>query len=306
MKKVIRSLIGMDKYRVYFNHEFDKLKVLSAQTINKQVISNAGKLENIQEAEFSVFAQWGDDGIIQYLIHTLGIENKIFIEFGVENYQEANTRYLLINNNWKGLVLDGSEENINYIKNDEISWRYNITAVCQFLTVENLNETIKNAGFEGDIGILHIDVDGNDYWLWECLNIVNPEIVIMEYNSMFGNKAAFTVPYKNNFYVTNEHYSNLYFGASLKAMEHLAIKKGYTLVGCNSNGNNAYFVRNDKLKNMLPTTADKSYVKAMSRQNRDEQGKLTFIDDFEAIKKCADLPVIDIITNQTLNLKQLI
>lgn len=306
MKKVIRSLIGMDKYRVYFNHEFDKLKVLSAQTINKHVISSAGKLANIQEAEFSVFAQWGDDGIIQYLIHTLGIKNKIFIEFGVENYQEANTRYLLINDNWKGLVLDGSEENIRYIKNDEISWRYNITAVCQFLTVENLNETIKNAGFEGEIGILHIDVDGNDYWFWENINVVNPEIVIMEYNSMFGNKAAFTVPYKSDFYVTNEHYSNLYFGASLKAFEFLAKKKGYSFVGCNSNGNNAYFVRNDKLKDIEPTTADKSYVKAMSRQNRDQQGKLTFTDDFEAIKKCADLPVIDVTTNQTFNLKQFI
>ena len=230
MKKFIQKFLGVAKFNKYLTQEFDKVKLISALPIVNQIKEKAGKFTNIQDAEFSVFSQWGDDGIIQYLIHTIGITNKTFIEFGVENYREANTRFLLINNNWKGLVIDGSEKNIQFIKNDAISWNYSLNAVAKFITKENLNSLIENNGFKGEIGILHIDVDGNDYWLWECLNVVNPEIVIMEYNSVFGNKAAISVPYKADFYVTNEHFSNLYFGASLKAMEHLAIKKGYIYV----------------------------------------------------------------------------
>lgn len=303
MKKFIQKFLGVAKFNKYLTQEFDKVKLISALPIVNQIKEKAGKFTNIQDAEFSVFSQWGDDGIIQYLIHTIGITNKTFIEFGVENYREANTRFLLINNNWKGLVIDGSEKNIQFIKKDAISWNYSLNAVAKFITKENLNSLIENNGFKGEIGILHIDVDGNDYWLWECLNVVNPEIVIMEYNSVFGNKAAISVPYKADFYVTNEHFSNLYFGASLKAMEHLAIKKGYTLVGSNSNGNNAYFVRNDRMNGLQKMTSDEAYVSCKFRQNRDSNHALTLVDDNIMIDSCAHLPVVNVINLETTKLK---
>ena len=161
MKKFIQKFLGVAKFNKYLTQEFDKVKLISALPIVNQIKEKAGKFTNIQDAEFSVFSQWGDDGIIQYLIHTIGITNKTFIEFGVENYREANTRFLLINNNWKGLVIDGSEKNIQYIKNDAISWNYSLNAVAKFITKENLNSLIENNGFKGEIGILHIDVDGD-------------------------------------------------------------------------------------------------------------------------------------------------
>lgn len=303
MKKIIQKFLGVSKFNKYLTQEFDKVKLLSALPIVNQIKEKAGKYVNIQDAEFSVFSQWGDDGIIQYLIHTIGITNKTFIEFGVENYREANTRFLLINNNWKGLVIDGSDKNIQFIKNDAISWNYSLNAVAKFITKENLNSLIENNGFKGEIGLLHIDVDGNDYWLWESLNIVNPEIVIMEYNSVFGNKSAISVPYKADFYVTNEHFSNLYFGASLKAMEHLAIQKGYTLVGSNSNGNNAYFVRNDKMNGLTKMTSNEAYVQCKFRQNRDSNHLLTLKDDNKMIEICGHLPVINVINQETSKLK---
>ena len=74
------------------------------------------KSKKINDYEFKVSSQWGEDGIIQYLVDHINIENKIFIEFGVENYTESNTRFLLANNNWKGMVIDGSKENISFIK----------------------------------------------------------------------------------------------------------------------------------------------------------------------------------------------
>jgi hypothetical protein len=286
----------------FYREELDKSKILTA----KSLINNfkySDKDFNLSDIEFSVFSQWGDDGIIQYLIHKLNISNKTFIEFGVGNYLESNTRFLLINNNWRGLIFDGSEKNINFVKNDSIYWKYNLTAKHLFITRENINHEIKNCGFEGEIGILHIDIDGNDYWIWEEINVVNPEIVIMEYNSVFGNKAAISVPYDKNFYVTNAHYSNLFFGASLKAMCHLAEKKNYSFVGSNTNGNNAYFVRNDKLESIKKTTADEGYYEINARQNRNEKGELTFISDHEMIKVCKDLKVINVETNELVPLK---
>lgn len=298
MKKFFHQLIGSKKIGAYFREELEKIKVLSAQPMVKQIMALKEPVQNLRHVEFSAFSQWGDDGIIQYLIHQLPITESTFVEFGVGNYLEANTRFLLLNNNWKGLIFDGSEANMEFVKNDSISWKYDLTAIPLFVTKNNINQAIASAGFSGELGILHIDIDGNDYWIWECLEVVQPQIVIMEYNSMFGNKAAISVPYDDQFYVTNAHYSNLFFGASLKAMCLLADKKGYSLVGSNTNGNNAYFVRNDKMGNLKAVSAENGYVASRFRQNRNESGELTYKPDAEAIWKAKDKLVVNVSTGE--------
>ena len=90
-------------------------------------------LKNIQKAEFRVFSQWGDDGIIQFLVNYLDLEKKDFIEFGVEDYSESNTRFLLMNDNWKGLIMDGSETCIDRVVNSGYYWKYELTAKCLFV-----------------------------------------------------------------------------------------------------------------------------------------------------------------------------
>ncbi|MFD2834228.1 hypothetical protein [Gramella sp. AN32] len=248
-------------------------------------------IESIQDAEFKVFSQWGDDGIIQYLINYLDIKNKTFIEFGVEDYQEANTRFLLINNNWSGLVMDGNENNIVKIKSDEIYWKYDLEAKAAFITAENINQLIKEEGIDGEIGLLHIDIDGNDYWIWKALEVVNPIIVIVEYNSVFGSERAITIPYKADFNWTETHYSNLYFGASIPAFYDLAKEKGYDFIGCNSAGNNAYFVKKDSLKNLKPLTVQEGFVKSKFRQSRDQNGNLNYLKTEEQFTTLKELPV---------------
>ena len=104
-------------------------KILIAKILIEN-IKNKGIVNNLAEVEFKVFSQFGEDGIVQYLINNAPIKNKIFIEFGAQDYKESNTRFLLINNNWRGLVIDSDKKNIDCIKNDEIYWRYDIKAVC--------------------------------------------------------------------------------------------------------------------------------------------------------------------------------
>lgn len=234
--------------------------------------------KDLHEYEFRVYSQWGEDGIIQHLIKTIPDIEKTFIEFGVQNYVESNTRFLLVNNNWSGLIIDGSQKNIDYVKSDPIYWQHNLKTECAFITRENINTIIENNGLTGEIGLLSIDIDGNDYWVWEAINVVSPAIVIIEYNARFGNELAVTIPYEPNFIRSQAHYSNIYYGASLSALAKLAVKKGYALIGCNKAGNNAFFVRHDFLNDKIQAkTVSQAFVSNKFRESRDVNGKMNFI-----------------------------
>jgi len=266
-----------------------------------KLLSNNIKLSqvvNIHDAEFKVFSQWGDDGIIQYLINNIDIPEKRFIEFGVADFTESNTRFLLLNDNWSGLVMDCSMDNVNFIKSDEIYWKYDLTAIHTFATAENINSTLTATGYVGEVGLLHIDVDGNDYWIWKALDCVSPVIAIIEYNSLFGSNRTITIPYDPKFDRMKAHHSGLYAGASLPALCELAHEKGYSFVGSNSAGNNAYFVRNDKLGYVRPVTVSEGYVASKFREHRDKNGRLTFMPGNKAIKSIHNLNVFNTSTNE--------
>ena len=258
-----------------------------------------GTHKTLNQHEFKVFSQWGDDGIIQYLINEIDIENKIFVEFGVENYRESNTRFLLTNNNWSGLIMDGSQENIQFIKNDPLYWRYNIKAEHAFITAENINQLIEGNGIAGEIGLLHIDIDGNDYWVWKNITCIKPVIVIVEYNAIFGKERPITIPYKPDFVRSTAHHSNLYFGASLKALGNISAEKGYTFIGCTNNGNNAYFVRNDKLGAIPKANPETGFISSKFRESRDVNGNLSYLSGGERISAIQGLEVINIETGKT-------
>jgi hypothetical protein len=257
----------------------------------------------LSEVEFQVFSQWGDDGIIQYLINHIDIPNKVFVEFGVENYKESNTRFLLLNNNWSGLVIDGDRRNIDFIKQDPISWAFDIHAVNAFITSSNINQLIGDflaKGYSNEIGILSIDIDGNDYWIWKEINIVNPIIVIVEYNAVFGDSNAWTIPYKDDFYRLANDNSYQYWGASLKAFCILGEEKGYCFIGCNSNGNNAYFVRKDKIGPFKKLSCEEGFVESKFREYVDGHGERWKGD--ERLNLIKGKEVIDIILNASVKI----
>jgi len=256
------------------------------------------------EVEFSVFSQAGEDGIIQFLLAHIPNTPKTFVEFGVEHYVEANTRFLLKQAYWLGLVLDGSEAAIRYIYADEISWRHDLTAVQAFITKENINTLITDAGFSGDIGILSVDIDGNDYWVWDAITAIQPTIVICEYNATFGDQHAITIPYQADFTRQQGHFSNLYFGASLPALCHLANNKGYDFVGCNHMGSNAFFIRRDSGHGLPSHTAKTGFMSARFAESRNEKGALTFLRGEKRLVQIANCLVYDIITAKTQTIRE--
>jgi len=253
---------------------------------------------------FKVFSQFDEDGIIQYLISKLPIGNKTFIEFGVENYEESNTRFLLLNDHWQGMVLDARASDIRYIRQDKIYWQYDLQAKCAWITRENINGLLHDAGFGEDVGLLSIDIDGNDYWIWEAIQSVRPLIVIVEYNSLLGLQPI-AVPYKEDFDRTVAHYSTLYYGASLGALQHLAQKKGYMLLGSNVWGHNAFFIRTDTAGEFRARELREAYVASKFRESRDETGKLTYVRGNDRIKLIEEMPVVQIVTGETGKLRDL-
>lgn len=264
-----------------------------------------GRLENRQMQlfnqrdvvcnEFRVFSQWGEDGIIQFLLRHIEINREIFVEFGVQNYTESNTRFLLINNNWVGLVIDANPEHINFIKNDPIYWQYNLKAVNSFVTRDNINNLLCENGIQGEIGLLSIDIDGNDYWIWQAIDVINPAIVITEYNFRFGKNKAVTVTYDEKFVRSQAHHSMIYYGASLKALYLLAHQKGYVFVGCNSAGNNAFFVRKDLKPDCIKElTVEEGYVAGQFRESRAESGQLLYLSPQEEEELLSSLPLVEI------------
>jgi hypothetical protein len=260
--------------------------------------AGADALASPRDFEFRVFSQWGEDGIVEHLVKRVPIVNETFVEFGVETYVEANTLFLLRHRNWRGLVIDGSARNVESIRRASVLWRYNLLADCAFLTRDNINEVISRNGVAGDIGLLSIDIDGNDYWVWQAITCVDPRIVISEYNGLFGPEAKVSVPYQPDFQRSVAHRTCMWYGASIAALEHLARTRGYSLVAGNSAGNNAFFVRNDCLGNLRVRSAREAYVAAAFREARAADGSVEFLSFAERQLAIRSMPVVDVVTGR--------
>ena len=241
LKLFIKKIISRDIDFDFVKNKLNKIQINQVTEFNDKLRNQ--NLNNLDDLSLSVFSQFNEDAIIQFLVKNLNIKNESFVEFGVENYEEANTRLLLEKDNWSGLVIDSSENNINYIKSQNYFWRHNLTALSHFISAENINEILKENNLKGEIGVLSIDTDGNDFWIWKEISQIKPVILVIEYNAKLGSEKSLSIKYNSNFRRASSGLDKLIYGASLKALEKISEEKGYSLVCTNKNGNNAFFVR---------------------------------------------------------------
>jgi hypothetical protein len=288
------KLIGK-RLRWFSGYFSEKLLLLEGRRMAWQVAQLPASTE-LSKAGFGVFSQHDEDGIIQFLINHVPVLHKTFIEFGIDNYEESNTRFLLMNDDWQGMVLDDSPEKIAYVKAQKVSRKWDLQFRSAFITIENVNQLLSTSGFDTDLGLLSIDIDGNDYWVWEAISLL-PRIVIVEYNSVLGRDPV-SIPYQPDFRRTRAHYSTLYYGCSLSALAYLAEKKGYILAGSNQRGNNAFFVRKDVATSLPARTAQDAYVASHFKESRDPRGRPTHLREAERRRLISHLPVQNVITGQ--------
>jgi hypothetical protein len=185
----------------------------------------------LDASEKKVFSQNGEDGVIEAIFAEIGVTNKYFVEFGCEQAVECNTAYLLAQG-WTGLLMDGGGTSRNPLADVK----------KEFVTAENIRQLFEKYQVPNQFDLLSIDIDGNDFWVWEQIPH-RPRVLVIEYNAHVPPHLARTIRYDPKFQWNGTDY----FGASLLALQHLGQRKGYTLVYCERTGANAFFVANEAL-----------------------------------------------------------
>jgi hypothetical protein len=203
---------------------------------------------NLRNFEARVFSQYGEDGILAEIFARIGEVGKFAVEFGIEDGRECNARRLIEERGWSALLIEG-----NRPYSEAARARYAgrpVQVMQRFLAAETILATLAEAGVPAEFDLLSIDVDGNDYWLWQTILAAHrPRAVVIEYNGRWPPPKVWVMPYDPN----HRWDSSVAYGASLAALERLGARKGYTLVACGFAGVNAFFVRDDLLGDRFPT-----------------------------------------------------
>ena len=207
---------------------------------------------------YTLYSQGEEDGMICEIFKRIGVTNKTFVEFGAEYGLQNNTLALLFEE-WRGLWIEGGDRSAkrifetfgNTIKQGRLK------VIHSFVTRENINDLIGSAGFAGEIDLLSVDIDGNDFHVLEAITCVKPRVIVVEYNAKFPPHLFYCMAYD----ATHSWKGDDCYGASLKYMEVGISRLGYNLVGCSLSGANAFFVRTDLVgdKFLAPFTAENHY-----------------------------------------------
>ncbi len=211
------------------------------------------EVPSLRETGFRVFSQFEEDGLLLFIFAMIGTASERFIEIGANDGINSNCANLAINFGWHGLFVDANrpaiKRGMRFYQKYPDPYHYPPKFVCASVTRENINAIIKDAGFEGHVDLLSIDIDGNDYWIWDAITVVEPRVVIIETHVEFGLNNV-VVPYDPNYVYPGKHPD--YHGASPIAMIKLGKKKGYRFVGANRLGHNHIFVKEDLAGDLLP------------------------------------------------------
>jgi len=268
-------------------------------------------VEDLIETEVNTFSQNGEDGIIDYLIHKLNVENKNFVEIGVGNYRESNTRFLYNRYHPKGLIIDYIDDMTNKVKKHVNFWKGDLRVCNHKIDSENILDLLnKNCDYE--IDLFSIDIDSIDYWIIKKLKNNISKIFVAEYNPVFGAELEVTVPNISGFERSKYHYSYLCYGMSLKALINLMDQKGFYFIGTNLQKINAFFISKEFKKevffNNIKIKSLDNYTNSNIRDSRDMNNNLNYLSGHKKFNEIEDCEVINLKDNkrELVKLKDLI
>lgn len=212
---------------------------------------------DLTDFELKVHSQNGEDGVIAELIDRVGAPGRFFVEFGAERGSEGNC-VLLAQQGWSGLLIEGSPESFAHL---EARYQDNpqVTTLQAMITADSLQDLLRSADVPAEPDVFSIDIDSNDFYIFESLTDFSPRILIIEYNADLPLDRKLVMPRDDS----HSWDGTDYYGASIAALRHLADQKGYTLVHTEACGVNAFFVRNDLMPNSgLPSGSEVPLRKA--------------------------------------------
>lgn len=293
--------------------ERDFLDPLRSRIGEAALMAQRGAREGFQDlwdAEVQVYSQWGEDGILSYLCDCLSLVKPRAIELGAGNFLESNTRFLAEVRHASVVAVDSREDLQSSMNALPSYWRNSIWSIRAWITPESVPQILETASqLMGGLNILSLDIDGNDYWVAEQIDCSGIKIIMVEYNPLLGHRIPVAVPRDNAFTRSGAHYSWLYFGASLPAWVFLFGDRGYSLVGTNRAGNNAFFCQTADLDLIPLQRIDSSqlekYVDSRLRDSRGNKGELTYLTRDRGVEAIAACPVIDVTNSETLTVGDL-
>jgi hypothetical protein len=242
-----------------------------------------GRVPSFRDVGFRVFSQFEEDGILLFIFSLIGDGNRTFLDVGSGDGINSNCANLALNFGWSGLFIDGDSESIErgrqFYANHPNTWAYPPQFRHAMVTRENFDALVAESGIGPDIDLFSIDIDGNDYWVWDALERVQPRVVIVETHTEFGMRNI-VVPYDPNYVYPGKHPT--YHGASPVAMANLAAKKGYRLVGCNNYGFNTIYVKCGVGESLLPEVPVESVLE--HPRNAEREKLFDEIKDWEYVE----------------------
>ena len=254
-------------------------------------------LKLLSDAEVKVYSQWGEDGILDYLCESLGVERPKMIEVGAGNFTECNSRFLVEFRNASATLIDADTNLEKNVRESDLFWKTHLYSITEWVSTSNINSIISSAIQKmGGLDIFSLDLDGNDYWILKEANLGSTKVVVVEYNSIFGSEISVSVPKDERFDRSEKHYSWLYYGANLKAYVDLLETKGFIFVGTNRVRSNAFFVRKDQTHRVsidIPTSLS-NFSDCKIRESRDEFGKMNHLEITRGYDLIKDQLVIDL------------
>ena len=270
-------------------------------------------IQNIQEVDFKIFSQNGEDGVIDYLLTKLKLipNSTNFVEIGVGDYRESNTRFIYNRFHPKGLIIDCIDKMEEKVKPYVNFWKGDLRVCNENVNSKNINEILKRSG-NFEIDLFSIDIDGIDYWIIKELKKNISKIFIAEFNPVFGSDLKVTVPNIDGFDRTKYHYSNLCYGMSLRALIDLMDEKNFYFIGTNLQKMNAFFISKDFNKKEFFKEIQikdlKNYTNSNIRDSRDKNFNLNFLSGDNKIKEIENCEVINLETdkNSLVKIKDLI
>jgi hypothetical protein len=215
-------------------------------------------LKRLNRLEAQVYSQNGEDGILAEIFSRIGTTNRVFVEFGAGDGTENNSAYLLLKG-WSGFWFDGEESNLSTMRRQfaqPIEGKRLVVA-REFFTAENAVDLLKKHSVPTEFDLLSLDVDRNTSWIWRALKPLRPRVAVIEYNAHIPPQDDWEIPYA----AEKSWDGTMMYGAGLLRLEQIGRESGYSLVGCDLSGSNAFFIRDDLAKDKFcaPFTAANHY-----------------------------------------------
>lgn len=302
--RIIEKSTFNNKVRVAFQDLYrlnGEVALIMARNKSKESI-------NLWDYEVKIYSQWGEDGILDHLTEKLDLYKPKILEIGVGNFTECNSKALVEYKNASAYLVDIDQNLESSLNNSPLKWKSHLGCEIVWVNTHNVNSIVENASnFMNGINVISLDIDGVDYWVLKEMNIPSEvQVIVVEYNPLFGPSHKLTVPLTDNFERESEHYSHLYFGCSILAWIELLENRKFTFVGTNRVGNNAFFVKDNKTNclSVSPQENFEIYTDWRIRESRNFDGQLDYLSLEDGRRLLSEKLVVDLVDGSLKPLKE--